>query len=103
MKPFEPFSSKTEKSSIITQMENMKREIDDLKKTKQAVDSKDKKIITLEKKLRTISQERNKLKHQLSASRAGGVGGQIDTSSSGYELVNSASKNVETGGSSSSR
>jgi predicted RNase H-like nuclease (RuvC/YqgF family) len=62
-------------SSLISQMNQMREEIEALKGLRIVLEQKDKTIYTLEKKIRHVSQERNKLKFQLSSTRAGGVGG----------------------------
>ncbi len=56
-------------------MNQMREEIEALKGLRIVLEQKDKTIYTLEKKIRHVSQERNKLKFQLSSTRAGGVGG----------------------------
>lgn len=41
------------------------------------------KIQSLEQKLKSANKEKSKLKHQLSASKTGAIGGYFDSSSSG--------------------
>lgn len=87
----------------MNQLEKLKVEIEDIKSFKHVIDKKNGQIELLEKRVRNISQERNKLRHQLSAKRAignGAIGGNFDSSSSGNDLMKSSNKNVETGESS---
>lgn len=76
--------------TYIDLIQNLQKEIDHLKPYKQQVEKQHLKIQHLEKKIRTMSKEKNNLKHHLSATRTGVIGGCFDSSNSSTNLRNSS-------------
>lgn len=67
--------------NVVSKLERMRREIEDLRRLEEEVKVKNKLIADLERKVKQQAHEKTQLRNRLHSTRGGGVGG-IDTSSS---------------------
>lgn len=80
---------------LMQQVEQMRKEIEELKGLKVELKDKDRQIYNLEKKIQSVSQERNKLRHYISTNTHTYAGNQpgLQTSTSNANNSNTTGQN----------